>query len=65
MFNILYGTILIILSTLSISLLFYLISYLIIYFYNVIPPLIKLIKEYRKLKKFEKDFVKYYENGFK
>lgn len=65
MFNILYGTILIILSTLSISLLLYLIYCLVIYFYNVTPLLMILFKEYRNLKKFEKEFVKYYKNGFK
>ncbi|MGG7214016.1 hypothetical protein ACQPUY_10410 [Clostridium nigeriense] len=65
MLNILYGTILIILSTLSISLLAYLIYCLAIYFYKVTPFLIRLFKEYRKLKKSEKGFVKYYRNGFK
>lgn len=65
MLNIIYGTILILLSILSISLLFYLIYCLVTYLYAITPFLIKLFKEYLNLKKTEKDFIKYYNNKFR
>lgn len=63
MFNILYGSILIFLSTISISLLFYLIYCLFIYLYNMGPLLIKLYKQYRSLKNLENEYIKYYKKN--
>lgn len=63
MFTILYGTILIFLSIISISLLFYLIYCLVIYLYNVGPILLDLYKQYRSLKNMENEYIKYYKKN--
>lgn len=63
MFNILYGTILIFIAVISVSLLFYLIYCLILYLFNVGPLLTELYKDYRSLKKMEKEYVKYYKKN--
>lgn len=65
MLSIIYGAILIFLTAISISLLFYLTYCLVTYLYTETPLLVHLFKEYRNLRKAEKDFIKYYKNTFK
>lgn len=60
-----YGIFLWITLIVSIVLLFILEFKLVTYLYNETPLLVQLFKEYRNLKKTEKDFLKYYKNTFK